>query len=339
VPVGLSHPIPSAGPYYVAALIRGEEIVLRRNPHYRGPRPARLDTIVLSAGPTSQQGEAAVERGRADFVADIGAPPAPDFQPGGPLDHRYGRPGGRLRYAVPPSPQTVLLGFDSRRGLFADASLRRAVNLALDRRALAAALHGAPRSSLIPPGIPGYSPRQPYPAQDLHRARALARGHGGVARLVASPFMAQLLATLRPQLARIGVRVRARVLPQDAPVSAAPADLVLSAWAPDYPDPYDMINVLLDPAVSAQEIPKLFADPRWLARMRAAAAAPLGRRGATYARLDRALALGPAPLAVIGSRPGVPELVTARLGCLGYDLGRLDLAGLCLGGPVRKQGG
>jgi hypothetical protein len=126
------------------------------------------------------------------------------------------------------------------------------------------------------------------------------------------------------------VGVRARILPQGAPPSAAPADLVLSAWAPDYPDPYDMVNVLLDPAVSVPGVPKLFADPRWLARMRAAAAAPLGRRAAAYARLDRALALGPAPLAVLGSRPGVPELVSSRLGCISYDLGRLDLAGLCL---------
>jgi hypothetical protein len=151
-----------------------------------------------------------------------------------------------------------------------------------------------------------------------------------VATLVASSFVAPLLATLRPQLARLGVRVRARTLPQGAAPSAVPADLVLSGWAPDYPDPYDMVNVLLDPAVSAPGIPKLFADPRWLARIRAAAAAPLGRRAATYARLDRGLALGPAPLAVLGSRPGVPELVSSRLGCLSYDQGRLDVAGLCL---------
>ncbi len=37
-PAGLRK-VPSAGPYYVATHAPGEEIVLRRNPHYPGPRP------------------------------------------------------------------------------------------------------------------------------------------------------------------------------------------------------------------------------------------------------------------------------------------------------------
>ena len=42
--------IPSAGPYYVSSYTPNEQIVLRRNPNYQGPRPHRLDEIVYTLG-------------------------------------------------------------------------------------------------------------------------------------------------------------------------------------------------------------------------------------------------------------------------------------------------
>jgi ABC-type oligopeptide transport system substrate-binding subunit len=54
---------------------------------------------------------------------------------------RYGR--GRRRYFVTPVPQLDFFALNSRRPLFADARMRRAVNYALDRRRLAAGHAGA----------------------------------------------------------------------------------------------------------------------------------------------------------------------------------------------------
>jgi YVTN family beta-propeller protein len=69
-PGGLKQPIPSAGPYYIVAHTPGSELVLRRNPNYRGPRPRRLDEIDYHFGATVQQGSALVEAGRADYAGD-----------------------------------------------------------------------------------------------------------------------------------------------------------------------------------------------------------------------------------------------------------------------------
>src|SRR5262249_27018273 len=47
---GVPIPIPSAGPYYVAAYLPGQAAVLKRNPNYRGPRPHYFDAIVYRFG-------------------------------------------------------------------------------------------------------------------------------------------------------------------------------------------------------------------------------------------------------------------------------------------------
>jgi hypothetical protein len=37
-------------------------------------------------------------------------------------------------------------------------------------------------------------------------------------------------------------------------------------------------------------------------------------------------------MAVIGSPPGMPQLVSSRLGCLDFPFGRLDLSTVCVRG-------
>jgi peptide/nickel transport system substrate-binding protein len=338
-PGGLEHPIPSAGPYAVASFVRFEQVVLRRNRFYDGPRKPALDALIVKGGMTGEAAAAAVQRGAADYMADTGMPPSGDLEPGSALARRYGRPGGRLRYLRPPSTATMMLIFDTRRGLFRSARLRRAVNLALDRRALAGFGHADPRSLLIPPGVPGHSTAGPYPLRpDLRRARALAAGHHGTVVVAADAggpagSADPVLEELRRDLARIGIT--AKVVLRANPVAASTdprqhIDAVFTGWSPDYPDPFDAIDVVLDPAARPAGLPAFFDDARWLRRMRRAAATPQARRAAVYGRLDRALALGPAPVAVLGGPPGVPQLVSSRLGCLAFVFGRLDLSSVCV---------
>ena len=47
VPGGLKTPVPSAGPYYLAAHT-DSHAVLKRNPNYGGSRPQHLDAIVFT---------------------------------------------------------------------------------------------------------------------------------------------------------------------------------------------------------------------------------------------------------------------------------------------------
>jgi ABC-type transport system substrate-binding protein len=339
VPVGLQRPIPSAGPYYVTSFIPGQQTILRRNPEYGGPRPQHLDALVLRSGIAPETAGTLVERGEADFAAEPEANTSSAFAPGGRYEQRYGRPGAELHYVRPPSIFTAPILFNTRQGIFRDVRLRRAVNLALDRPALGGDDGGEARTLLIPPGVPGHRDAQAYPLRgDLRRARALAAGRGGAAVLGVSPEppqAQQVAQEVAERLARIGITLSVRVLAD--PTAAAgdprhPVDAVLTGWGPDYPDPFGSVNVILEPGARVRDFPDFFGDPRWVRRMRRAAAAPLDQRDAVYAKLDADLARGPAPFAVLGGPPGVPHLLSARLGCERYFFGVLDVSALCING-------
>ena len=197
IPVGLRRPIPSAGPYQIESVIPGQQIVLRRNPRYGGPRPQPLDGLVLRGGIAAGAAGTLVERGRADFAADPDAPPSPDFAPGGRYEREFGSGEGRLRYVRPPSGGNSLLLFNTRRGIFSSPELRRAVNLAIDRAALWRASGGGaaqPADHRRRPGLPR-SARVPAARRPAPGARAgrrprwhrRARGLGGAARRERGP--------------------------------------------------------------------------------------------------------------------------------------------------------
>jgi ABC-type oligopeptide transport system substrate-binding subunit len=59
---------PSAGPYYVSKSFNGEFLIMKRNPNYAGPHPARLDAIAFRMGMTSERAVARVRSGNWDGV-------------------------------------------------------------------------------------------------------------------------------------------------------------------------------------------------------------------------------------------------------------------------------
>ena len=57
---------PGSGPYYVAERVVNQRVVYRRNPYYRGNRPANVDQIVLTVGEPPDACLIAVEENRKD---------------------------------------------------------------------------------------------------------------------------------------------------------------------------------------------------------------------------------------------------------------------------------
>jgi ABC-type transport system substrate-binding protein len=194
---------------------------------------------------------------------------------------------------------------------------------------------------MIPPGVPGYAAQQKPPAGGLRRARALigdrrirlalytyeGGGGGNVER-------ARLI---RASLAAVGIDISVHVVGDPwtfAGRHPSRVDILFDGWAPDYLDASDMLNELLDPKLLAGGLyPPFFSDPRWLARLRAAASTTGAGRPAAYARLDRALAEGPTPAVPVVYIAGTPQLFSKRVGChtfLPQYSGLVDFASLCL---------
>src|SRR6185436_10113623 len=219
--------LPTAGPYYVAAHVPGRSLVLRRNPNYSGPRPARLAEIRYRSGVSPKRAIAAVAAGRADYVV-LNAPTDPGLSAAAArrLEDRYGASSqaaraGRQQLFTQPVPNIYYFLFNTRRGPFADVRLRRAVNFAIDRRALAANTGvgevGRPTDQHIPPGLPGFEDAAIYPlgGPDLPAARRLA-GHQrrrAVLYTCDFPGCARHGQILRSNLSAIGIDLEVRKFP------------------------------------------------------------------------------------------------------------------------------
>ena len=228
----------AAGPYYVASAADGR-IVLLPNPGYGGSRPRRWARIVYTLDVPTRGGRRARRPRRArlpplDF--DITAP----ARRGGELDRRYG-PAAPPRSAEgsatsPPPAVRRLLVLNASRPLFRDVRLRRAVNYALDRPALAAVVPRAPGDQIVPPAVAASRPARciRVDGPDLETARRLAAtgGRQRRAHLYVCPFGDDGLrrgAIVRANLARIGIDVaivRPRC-PPDYDTSSSRADLLL----------------------------------------------------------------------------------------------------------------
>ena len=159
-----------------------DRLVLDRNPNYRGPRPRRPARIVYLTGVPAAKAVALADGGQADVVPwdfDLHGPVAP----GGALAAQRDRAAATTPWRA---PGVDLLAFNTRRPLFRDARLRRAVNYALDRPALAGIYGEAVTDRYVPPAVPGARRSAVYPLSgpDLVRARALAgSGPARTARL------------------------------------------------------------------------------------------------------------------------------------------------------------
>ena len=246
VPNGLEQPIPSAGPYYLAEHIDEVVAVVKRNPNYPGPRPQRLDAIVFRRPNAKADAVSQIERGDADHLGEFDLLSASPLVANGAVADRYGPPhrAGSPRYFRSPVLAVHHIALNAQRPLFSDQRLRRAVNFALDRRAISDTYGWPPADHYLPPGMPGYRNAHLYPSgrPDLARARALARGRGGRAVLHVcddAPYCTQWARIIRGNLAAIGIDVVVRVSSDPlARAASEGADMLLTRMSASFNRPY-----------------------------------------------------------------------------------------------------
>jgi ABC-type oligopeptide transport system substrate-binding subunit len=324
--------------------------VLSRNPHYGGSRSVHLHTIDITFGERPATSIARVLAGTEDYYA------APALSSGvmSPTEEtrlrtRYGAARGAARphFVENPSTGVAYLAFNTARRPFADARLRRAVNFALDRKALVAEQGtlgpSLPTDQYLPPGLPGFRDGSSYPpGGDLAIARRLAgRRHHHITLITTDfPPFPQRAQIVQSNLAKIGIAVDIHQLSltqlyKHAWDPHASWDLAAVGWAPNVPDPVDVLNPLLR-GPSAQNTLGNFAhfdDPAYNRRLDTAARLTGPARVAVYAKLDADLISKAAPMAAIGVWLD-RDLFSARIGCQKYEsIYGIDLATLCIKRP------
>ena len=202
-----SDPIGS-GPFIVEDW-RAERILLRANPEsWRPPKVDRLETLAL---PQSTSRLQALVSGRIDVAINLG----PDDEP------RLTAQGLRLYPRAPVRVSVVAMNTETEGTPFKDVRVRRAMNYAVDRRAITEALMSGyvePASQPTPANAIGYDPSlKPYP-YDPDKARALlteaglADGFDVIFEVVtgASSSTDAVMQQVAADLARVNVRVEVR---------------------------------------------------------------------------------------------------------------------------------
>jgi ABC-type transport system substrate-binding protein len=340
-PEGAGAPLPGSGPYYVAEFVRDSLVVLRRNPFYGGKRAHHLDQIVFQVGDVGETLTHKVEAGQLDV--DLGAP----LSLLADLGARYGVNKKQFYSVTSPSMFYVVMNTD--RPLFRkNPKLRRAVNFAIDRRALlnaAGPYFGSVTDDYLPPGLPGYIDARLYPLgrPDLRQARALARGHTKSGKAVMYTcdnigfgclVQAQVL---KDELEQIGIDVEIKTFPNA--VAAAregtrgePFDLMIDRRDPAWVDPYQFVNVMFDgrrtrPTGNLNY--SYFNSTHYNALIDQAGRLSGRARYDAYGKLAVDIARTAAPLAAINVR-NTRFLVSSRVGCVTVGAHGLDFAGLCL---------
>jgi peptide/nickel transport system substrate-binding protein len=328
---------PAAGPYYVSAYRPGEDVVIRRNPYYRGNRPHRVDGFDVDLRATAfDEVLDRVQRGEADWGWAL---PEAYFDPSRRLAATYGV--NRSRFFVAPGTTTFGFVLNTERPLFRDnPRLRQAVNLAVDRAAIRRAngtdLQSELTDQYLPPGFPGYRDARIYPLErpNLARARELARGNtrGGKAVLftVASPPRLAAAQSLKRDLAKIGLDVKVVGIPLPAYFGRLGAtgayDIGFRPWAPDYADPFSILNVNFDGRFVGSFNWARFDDAEFNGALRQAASLSGPARYAAYAALDERLAREAAPMIAVEVLNDA-TLVSERIGCVTQPF---DPAAVCL---------
>ena len=293
--------VPATGPYRITDLDRSR-IRLERNPHFRVWSPlAKPDGYpdVIEASFRISAGEAvtAIREGRSDFsmIDQFGFNEVKDLRRRDP---------GLMREAAFLQSSWVFL--NARVPPFDRRDARRAVSLAIDRRAAVAAFGGAQAARMtchiLPPASSGYRPD--CPARDLREARRLVRRSGTRGARVTlwsgKPEFSSLNPVILRALRAIGYRARVRELPTERYFryienGANRVQIGPTAWAADFPSDASFLSVSFS-CKSVRRSPDVspnfsqFCDPRVDALLRRASAAQTAdpaTADALWARAER----------------------------------------------------
>src|SRR4051812_41935543 len=299
---------PAAGPYYIASRDPGRSTVLKRNPYYKGSRPANPDQIVFTPNVNIDQSLLQVKAGQADL--DVGGlPPTATSQ----LGDQYGVNKGR--FFVGPTSCVNYMGMNTARAPFNNVNLPKSVEYAIDRPPHVRLLRkyaGKRTSQALVPGIPGYKPFNAYPLQGANPAKAKAIGGSAIASApelnvvhTTSTYSTNRAQVAEYNLKQVGFKVN------DVPTPATNYYQVIQTkgttynfvtnggWCADYFDPFDYLNVLFDgrklqPANNNNYA--YFNNAAFNKGLDHAASLSGSARAAAYAKLDQQLMTKYAPV-------------------------------------------
>jgi ABC-type transport system substrate-binding protein len=245
--------LPGAGPYYIASRTVGKQLVLKRNPFYKGNRPRRPETIVFTMNTNAQQTFLQVSNGT--YATDPGGLDNPSAA--SQLAQQYGV--NKSRFFVHALPEVDFWSLNTAGSAFQTVALRKAVNYAVDRPAILRVrgfLGGKRTTNILPPSLGGgvdTGHLYPIAGADPSKAKSLAGGKCGNVNLwyQTGPVGTPQAGIMKYNLEQMGCNVTSKAFQGYAMYTAAGVrgadyDIAETGWYQDYADGYDFFHILLD---------------------------------------------------------------------------------------------
>jgi ABC-type transport system substrate-binding protein len=157
------------GPFKFKEWVRGDRLVVVRNPDYWGKKPY-VDEVVFKPVPEGGARVALIETGAAHAIVRVPPRDAPRL-----AQHRD------VEVVNTPSVRTIYIAFNMLKAPFTDLRVRQALNHAVNKQAIVQHILagvGRPSDAPISPGIFGYRPIMSYEYDPARAKRLLAEaGH------------------------------------------------------------------------------------------------------------------------------------------------------------------
>ncbi len=237
------------GPFVLADWKPGQAIIVKRNPLYWDAARVRLAEIHFHSLDNADTEERAFRSGQLHITENV---------PGSKLRDYAAQASSPL--VVAPNFATYAYVFNVTRPPFADARVRRAFSLALDRAGIVASQVGSgmrPAGSFVPPGA-GYDYAGDAVRFDPAEARRLlaaagypeGRGFPAVELATNTSQLHREIAEIVQQQWRKNLGVSVDIALKDSKVFFAERigkqyALARSSWVGDYPDPFAFLTVYL----------------------------------------------------------------------------------------------
>jgi peptide/nickel transport system substrate-binding protein len=296
-----AHPPPATGPYEIVSTQPGRSWEYRRNPEWAAHNAKLLpqlpsghfNRIEIDVVTNPQTEVNDVEKGKADWM--VNPPPSERI---GSLRQDFDD-----QLVVTPQISVFYFWMNTSEPPFDDVRVRRAVNYAIDQRALVRIYAGqiSPMQQILPPAMPGHVAFNPYP-HDMAKAKRLMAAadpsdrqidvwtNSYPANLEAGEYYEGVLRELgfEPKLKTLDP---ANYFTVTGNLSTPDLDTGWGNWLLDYPHPNDYFEPQLTKAgirPTNNTNWAQFDDPALSAEVARLRQQPLGpQQEAAYARLDR----------------------------------------------------
>jgi peptide/nickel transport system substrate-binding protein len=250
-----THPLPANGPYMIQSYNPNHEVIIVRNPNFHASdfagnvpegNPDKM-TITIYGDPSIALTKTL--SGAEDYDAQQ---PPPDR-----LSQLQGEHADQLKVYTPAN--TFYFFMNNRVAPFDDVNVRKAVNYAINRRAMVRIQGGlaSPTENIFPPTYPEYAKTNYYP-YNLKKAKGLVRD-AGVQGMNVTVYASDNETRRAPEMGQYMVQVlnslgfnakltliNAEVYWTTVGAAANNVQIGFADWFQDYPHPLDWIDTLLN---------------------------------------------------------------------------------------------